>query len=98
MTLAALDKAAPIIIPGRGSPSPYFQRFWQNIGIGPDLDWDAPITDPAGRVTPYFQRFWQNLALPGAKLDKSAPIVDPKTGRITPYFQRFWQNLVAALP
>jgi len=98
MRLPYIDKAAPIIIPGQGVPSAYFQRFWQNIGIGPNLDWDEPIIQRDGRPSEYLRRFWQNLNLPGPKLSLADPIVDPQTGRITPYFQRFWQNLVNALP
>lgn len=31
--LPALDWAAPIVDPRTGRPSPYFQRFWQNVSL-----------------------------------------------------------------
>lgn len=31
--LPALDKAAPIVEPGTGRITPYFQRFWQNLSF-----------------------------------------------------------------
>jgi hypothetical protein len=47
--LPALDWAAPIIEPATGRPSPYFQRFWQNITVKVTLGEGASI-DVSGKA------------------------------------------------
>jgi len=102
MKLPALDWKAQIAT-SSGVPSPYFQRFCQQLPDRMfDLDWKAPIVYPnTGRPTPYMTLFWQNL--PGSSvLDKAMMVVFPFVprpvpghlpGAPSPIFQRFWQNL-----